>query len=1207
MQDATKPHGAERLPSLPPQMLVLVLENGDGVFMFIRERTDRSLEFITTKYKNPTGLAYLGYHLCMSPTSSYMVTGSIQSAFVVYELESLKELNAQYMLKGSFNPVRSIRLRQFRGSILHMKFLHPRPQDQFHIIVLLLIARMEGPNGLPSTRMIYWEWELGDELKTVFATEKSGARLPEEHQVPLLLIPLRFNSAFCIVSEHCIGIVNCALDDPHSFETLHNNPPSQTELHHGAAGPLWTAWARPFRRQKYFENTDIIYLAREDGVLVHIEIEASGMMPQVTNVGAVGTNISTAFTTAYDVFADVFVIGGNSGPGGIWKLPARGDLTQVSTIPNWSPVIDLATTDEYSSWAAGDLGSGNTPERSTESIVLKKPDRIFCTSGRGPNSGLTELRWGIQARIGLEFDYGQPIRQSWMFPVDIRGDMGFYALLSLPYSSDVLHLSSDLTNANALSPDACPFDTTSRTIHAVQNEHGSIVQITEVSVTLVAPSQSSRHRHADLLGSGDATAENAFCKDGLVVISTHKDQGSELHVLEIDQMNLSTAKPWDARGEVTCISMFSCSEQTLIVSGSVMDGSLWISIYLPDGSMVVSEALSSHKGVDGGASNGQMEAFTSVSVLTEGVNGVVLAFGTRSGHLVTGRVAQQDSTQISISVERLGMAPVNVFSASRFFGGEAAVFACCDNNLIIMTSFSQRHTKFQTKNSIWPTDSKDPSMPSPPINSVHCLEQSLSAFSGHMSLMMLAGSRVLLAEMWPHVGSVTRSIPLEGTPLRVMYSPTWKCLIVAHLKHNFSTLSFVDPDTGIFMSTPTDKNLVPRAQISGLSLPGDKVFGLGEWHYVKDGKTFPFLLVTTQMGMLLVVSIVNEEIETDNGKTRHIRYWTRHKKRVYQGSISAVAGDPAGLLFSVGSVLHWEVLDVLEKKLKPSKLFQLDSPAVTLQIKNGKACALTTHHSLQVIDMHMESETLDMSLIHSDEVTRFIWHSIELGDSAEHPGQWPVNFVSARDGGIVGLWVPWGRRNQELGRVFEGQLARPVMKFRRGHTRPLWLSVDRERRYNSLLSTADGAEILGVSLDGSLQHFSLIGVDLWRFLRLVQNLAQASSTISPFTHVISYQNGNVVEKELDMDMDMGMEIDLEAQQYPEMMHIDGDVLQQCLDLGALKKLTAFGDGLDLFCEYLDGIADGAYTEGFRDDMEDGQERYLTLGYDILEYVLAPVL
>lgn len=306
--------------SLPPQLLVLMLDSGDAVFLFLKEQSHTPPEFVLNTYNLPRKIQYLGHHLVIDPSSRYMTAASPEGVLVVFELEEMTTLNAQYMARGSFSPVKSARLRLIQGVIHKLEFLHPRPEDDYHIILILIVIRRERSRGEPVTRMVIYEWEMGDNLKDVFAGGKTGNRLPQEHKMPLLLIPLRFSTAFFTVSEEFIGIVKHCLSGSPVFESLCADPPSQTRLHHGAHNPLWTAWARPFRRQRYFEKTDIIYLAREDGAIIHIEIEAMDLVPSVTNVGCLDTNINTAFTTAYDIFSDILMIGGDSGPGGIWKV-----------------------------------------------------------------------------------------------------------------------------------------------------------------------------------------------------------------------------------------------------------------------------------------------------------------------------------------------------------------------------------------------------------------------------------------------------------------------------------------------------------------------------------------------------------------------------------------------------------------------------------------------------------------------------------------------------------------------------------------------------------------------------------------------------------------------------------------------------------------------------------------------------------------------
>lgn len=297
-----------------------MLESCQLLFLFVRERPDHTLEFVITTYENPRLLPYMGYQLAVDPSSRYMAAATPEGIFVVYELETLSDLNKQYADQESIEPIKSLRIRAVSGAIHKLEFLFPRPEDDYHIILLLIVARRERSRGPPVSRMATYEWELGDDLQTIFAEERTGTRLPREHRMPMLLIPLRFKTAFFAVSQFHIGVVKYALSGSPEFESLPTQPPARTPLHHGSGEPLWVAWARPFRRKKYFKKTDIIYLAREDGAIIHIEIDSAELLPSVTNVGCLGANIDMAFTTAYDIFSDVLIIGGDSGPGGIWKV-----------------------------------------------------------------------------------------------------------------------------------------------------------------------------------------------------------------------------------------------------------------------------------------------------------------------------------------------------------------------------------------------------------------------------------------------------------------------------------------------------------------------------------------------------------------------------------------------------------------------------------------------------------------------------------------------------------------------------------------------------------------------------------------------------------------------------------------------------------------------------------------------------------------------
>ncbi|KAG6041666.1 hypothetical protein E4U41_002940 [Claviceps citrina] len=1194
MEEPSETGDAVQVQTLPPQLLVLILESGDTIYICLRRNPDSTLVFVYNKVESPKNLAYLGHLLSVDSSSRYMAAASPDGILVIYELRSMQDIQERYRLHGSLEPVKSTRIRAIQGVIQKLEFLYPRPEDDYHIILLLIVTKKERNSAEPVSRMVTYEWEVGDNLKEVFAEEKIGNRLPREHRMPSLLIPLRFNTAFIAVSQPDICIVKDCLSGSAVFEVLQTDTPGKTPLHHGQGKPLWTAWARPFRRKKYFEKTDIIYLAREDGAIIHVEIDAPELVPSVTNVGCLDTNINTAFTTAYDVFTDVLVIGGDSGPGGIWKLAPRTDLERVSVLPNWSPVVDVATS-----------ARSSLPESNRS---FSKPDSIFSASGRGLKGNLTQWRWGIQGRIGLEIDLEEPTRRSWGFSMGgSPGVHGFYCLLALPNASTVLRFSQDFGQVDSLEADSTAFDLASRTLDAYQTDSGLMVQVTESSISLISAAHSSRHSLEELLQMGKITAENAFCGNDVVALTTTSSRSaSHIHIIAIEGMQLSLVKSWEIPGEVTCGSIFNFGGKKFVIAASALDGISWISIYSFDGKVIVTQIMNK-KTNDQEKAAADLYAFeplTSICAVHASVDATTFIAGTRCGYLLTIRLCDQELQPISWNSEMMGVAPVDVFLVHGSFDGGIAALACADNDLIMMTAFSETKLKFQSKNYIWLTDTNDSSMASPRVHSAFSLGLSLSGYAGHGSIMLLAGSRLLFADVWPHYALVPRCIPLDGTPTRVIFSHTWNCLVAAVLHGDKPALEFIDPDTGKHIAAAADKDKNPLEFISGLGHTGDRIYGLSEWLYVKDGKIFAFLLVGTKDGRLLIISVNKLESRGGDCDGPRLQYWTRYKK-LFGKPVYSVVGDEDGIIFCVDKTLHWDVLDLTEKKLKQMKQYELDSPATSLRVSHNKICALTTMHSLEVID-HRSGLGDDMVLSHTDSISRTTVHMIDIGtdDGSSSDSRWPVTMLSDHRGGIAGVWVPWSRHNREFEVIFESSLPTSVRRFAYASGRPPWLRSERQTRYGVIASRDGGADVLGVSLDGSLRHFTLIDIELWRLLSLVQNLAQRSPHLNSRGRNLSESetigseegpDGNVVEPQL----------------HPKLMHINGDLLSQCLEKRLLEKVVGKGDGFELFREYLDGLQGGIWTESFRDKTglseEERRGAYFRLGYDVLDYLLEPVL
>lgn len=725
---------------------------------------------------------------------------------------------------------------------------------------------------------------------------------------------------------------------------------------------------------------------------------------------------------------------------------------------------------------------------------------------------------------------------------------------------------------------------------------------------------------SDLIDHPNWQTYKAFVHDKTTLLSKIEASRSIIIVLNEEDNAFKVDNKWEAEGEVTALSIFHVRSEPFIVASMALNSRTWLVVYTVDGTIVIKRALNKRpstyfflprlqtpnsniqkgneqKSDSEEADTDILEPATSLSIVHQDSSGVVLVLGTRCGHLVTVNISQNISDRISWRTESLGIAAATVYPAAYNFNGGMGAFACCDGRLMLMTNFDQTAGEFRKKHLIFATDTNDLSMPTPPIHSMYSLGHSLTGYAGHMSLLLLSNSRILLADIWPHVGQIPRTLFLNGTPSRIIYSHTWKCLIVGISRDDRPTLDFIDPETGVQIAKPRDKDGNILKGISGLGHLGDKIMGLTEWTHVKDGRTFTFLLVCTRDGHLLVISVAETDEKVPDCGRRQLKYWTRFRK-VLEKPIYSIVGDDNGVAYCVGKTLHWDVLDLVERKLKLIKTYQLDSPATSLKIVNGKILAVTSGQSFQVFD-HRRPGTAEMALIHSDTVSRRGLHVIDAGDPEETEENWPITILSDDMQQVSGMWTPWDEPESEFHTVFKAHLASRIRKFVCARTRAPWIQASREKRYGIKASSAGNGEVLGISLDGSTHHLTLLSLATWRLLRFLENCVYKNEDLYDLTfpsrmNLIAAEDGEWIT---------------DPDEYRDTMHVNGDFLQLCLEKRNLEEVIRTDDDYDMFHGCLDSIEGGQWTSGFK-TMSDAQERrrqYFALAYDVLEYALEPVL
>lgn len=147
---------------------------------------------------------------------------------------------------------------------------------------------------------------------------------------------------------------------------------------------------------------------------------------------------------------------------------------------NWAPAHDFVTT--FDPGEQNSIGNGTGLRSKTK--IVPRPDRIFACVGKGAKGGITEIRHGYEANIGLEVDYDATIMHAWALSPgsDLEAQGGPYTfLLSLGDRSGVLKMSADAVEIEDLEYTDTKLDLNNRTVLAVTSGD-FIVQVTEKSI-----------------------------------------------------------------------------------------------------------------------------------------------------------------------------------------------------------------------------------------------------------------------------------------------------------------------------------------------------------------------------------------------------------------------------------------------------------------------------------------------------------------------------------------------------------------------------------------------------------------------------------------------------------------------------------------------------------------------------------------------------
>lgn len=395
--------GEDEIPnSFTPPRIVLVLENGTMVFVMVSMELGSAKISITFQEStipaaSEPSAGAMQFTIC--PYSRHLAMSCIEGQFTVCELGTTDDQHCQI-----------VALRHFRlkGTILKIAFLHG-PEIYRALTTLVLLVAHGG-----RSKLCLYRWSNTDEL---LKCRKEWNSLPDQqYRMPLLLIPIKFKFAFALVFDDKILVCRVFIRGEIEWEIVDMNPRPATSLYRGLDRPLWVAYTKPKRTKDFAATHDDLYLAREDGVVIFIEIEADydgDFEIREMLAGVLDCRVGSAFTRlGYpDASAnDILAVGGDGEDGAIYEMiPRTAPPKFVCAIPNSAHLMDAIAAPDFTELTESDA-------ESIESVGFTYFPKILTLMGKDTEEPVRVLRYGYEARPYLEINCaGRAITSIWAY------------------------------------------------------------------------------------------------------------------------------------------------------------------------------------------------------------------------------------------------------------------------------------------------------------------------------------------------------------------------------------------------------------------------------------------------------------------------------------------------------------------------------------------------------------------------------------------------------------------------------------------------------------------------------------------------------------------------------------------------------------------------------------------------------------------------
>jgi hypothetical protein len=1173
---------------LPPQFIVLTLESEDLVFLYLKQQANGCYEFAHQTCPMPNfrqSVHGVGAHLAVDPASRALAVASREKELVIYAAKPTDLIRSELEADNpDWYPVSTHVVESLTGRIQHLEFLHPPDNDPDHVILLLILVDQR------RTKALLIDWQ---------ATDLGHARvhppqpMEAERAASNLLIPLR-NAAFLMITGSEMKLHKNILSG--SMRSMSLNPDVGEAKCPGSSPkrPIWANWCRPLRNKSVKHGQDIVYIAREDGIVILAEITSIDTI-HVSHAGDVGCHVGTAFASLGDPSdPDILAAVGDMSTGrvvhmGNWPSPVRiADMTRVDTmemqdsetLPNWASSIDMVVS--------------KLPQSHSRSPRTR--DAVIVTSGREPHGAITELRKGLEARAATYFELEglKGTTGAWVLPNISTGSV--LMLLSTPSSTRVIDFSPDLGEVDILDEhDTTVMALDQRTLLAGMFDNSHLVQISERSVCTTA-NLSANFEDRSRWEAGDEKSIIAAAIEpslNCAMVIRRDDRYSELivfrhHAPTADQESDDSAdgiqelpNSTRLREEPLCLATTVYQDRIIGVFATVegnlelfaLDIETFSDLTLLGSLRIVEDkqSLCDH-----------VVLLQSPSTGSAPFGGLLAVCGLRDGRVVSVKI-EPKAGALAFGANhstRLGHETVRLH---QLIGETKKAYAFSGLDTCVLQWDGTTPQSLDIQN-LWVSDKQRPQLAQGAITTVSVMPSSdylsrtelVGAHAGF--LVVVSSSEVLLTSVDDSPTVVPRQIQVTGTPSRLIYAEQQRSFVCASMCTGVRSFPSdrrnAQPEERrqiwpVIEFIPADKDSV---SFSYDLQPGERVYALLEWSFQKLGKTYSYIMVggsyirqksdqqPQQRGRISFLQPSNRNWQVEDVK--------ENRSVLFDEPVYALAlYDEMTYVVCTGSTVRLSRFD--------TDVSKWESICAPLQLAN-KGTSITVSGTLIYISTASEG-LVTLRLNHTLSRNEDGTFPYSLTPIAQPPrADRPLNhtivpvaadtnlaLVGTMERSFLGLTSPSPNAltRHRTALLFEAQLPRSISRIKQGSINPLWA-----------LAPPPGvlaSNIVGLSTDGSVTGISIIDEALWRRLFWFQRVLEWDQHFSPHRPEFPIYGVEAECSESLRGRARGLpigfapgstaEVALFSRDYirPEGdRHIDGDVLARVLQPGGAENLRS---------------------------------------------------